>query len=323
MNHSTSRIVVSALVSLILSACSNQTFDLPPAQQQFRQSLTYNNKVDMILMMDNSSSMQQYQDRFAQQVPDMVARLNEYGLDYHIAVVTSDMRTGGNGGMFVGSPKFLTNTTPGLVQLLQTRVVPGQNGSDLERGIESVYTVLQPSYLKGEGQGFLRDDSLLVMVYLSNENDYSTNSLSFYQSYFDKIRPIYKLNQRSWISNFIGVITIDGDCQTTPDFKEAGLRYMSLADVSGGRKESICKSDFAAAISNIHVRIATYLSDYPLSRKPVVSSIVVRVNGQIVPNDPVNGWTYDADGNFIQFNGTALPGASDQISVDFQPVEAT
>lgn len=321
MNHLIRTALCFAIATIV--GCSNQVFDLPPAQQELSQNITYNPRVDILLMMDNSSSMLQYQNRFATQIPSMIAKLNEIGLDYHIGVITSDMRPGGNGGRLIGSPTYLTKDTPDLVPLLQNRVVPGQSGSDLERGIQSAYTVLQPGYLNGEGKGFLRDDSLLVMVFLTNENDYSPDSLQFYQSFFDKIRPIYKLKQRSWIANFIGVVSMDGECSTTPDLKEAGLRYMSLADVSGGRKESICKSDFANAISHINIRIANYLTDYPLSRKPVMGTIRVTINGQDIPEDANNGWTYQEDGNFIRFNGSAIPGANDKIFVDFKPVEAT
>lgn len=307
---------------LLCVACSNQTFDLPPEQQDFSQSITYNNKVDILLMVDNSSSMLQYQNRFALQVPAMINRLNQLALDYHIGVTTSDMRAGATGGTLLGTPAYLTSNTPNLIAQLQSRITVGQAGSDLERGIQSVYTVLQPGYLSGPGAGFLRDDSLLVFIFLTNEDDYSNTSYN-YKAYFDKIRPPYKLGQRSWIANFIGVVSIDGECQTTPDFKEAGLKYMALADASGGRKESICKSDFATAVSNIQARIAEYLTDYPLKRRPVIESIRVTINGVEIPNDPVNGWTYDEDGNFIRFHGLALPGATDHIIVDYQPLEGT
>jgi hypothetical protein len=307
----------------LLQACSKYEFELPPAQQQFGQSVTYNNKVDFLLMIDNSSSMLQYQNKFADQVPAMISRITQLGLDFHIGVTTTDMRSTGTGGRLLGSPKFLTPVTPNLVAQLQDLVRAGQTGSDLERGLESTFTLLQPRYLSGEGAGFLRADSLLVIIYLTNEDDYSLGSVNAHEEYLNTLRPIYKGTQRGWIANFIGVESIDGDCQTTPDFKEAGLRYMDLTRRSGGISSSICRASLAEAISNIRARVEQILTDFYLSRRPIETSLRVSLNGRAVTKDSINGWTYEKDLNMIRFHGTAIPGAQDQISVDFDPIEAT
>lgn len=304
-------------------ACSKTEFGLGEESEQFAAGVTYNNKVDIILMVDNSSSMLQYQNKFSSEVPSMIGHLNRLNLDYHIAVVTSDMRSGGNGGRFVGSPRFLSKSTPNLVSTLQSRVTVGQNGSDLERGLESLKTVLQPRYLQGEGAGFFRDDALLAMIVLTNEDDYSADSVNTLKQYFDSIKPPVTNVGKSWILNFIGVVTIDGQCRTTADFKEAGLRYMELADHSGGIKESICESSLGGAVSNVRARIVEILSEYKLPRRPVVDSIQVTINGKTVAKDPVNGWSYSSEANSVRFHGTAQPGATDVIKVNYTPAEGT
>lgn len=307
----------------LLSACQGQKFELPPDSREFGQVVTYNRKVDLLIMVDNSSSMLQYQNKFSLQVPEMLTRLNDIGMDYQIGVTTSDMRTSGTGGRLFGPVKYITRNTPNAVGLLQDMIRVGESGSDLERGISSVYQLLQSGYLAGEGAGFIRQDALLGIVFLTNEDDYSQNAVNDYRNYFDTIKPLYKGNQRGWIANFIGVVSIDGDCNTTPDFKEAGLRYMSLVDQSGGVKESICKSSLANAIRNINARIEQVLTEFYLDRRPKVDSIRVTKNGVEVVNDPENGWTYHEEGNFIRFNGTSIPGGEDRIVIDFQPLEAT
>jgi hypothetical protein len=311
------------LALAVCAACSKQEFGLPDQSQNFSAGVTYNNKVDVILMVDNSSSMLQYQNKFATEVPAMVNSLNSLGLDYHIAVVTSDMRTGGNGGRFVGTPRYLTKSTPNLVGILQSRVTIGQNGSDLERGLESIKTVLQPSYLGGEGAGFFRDDALLAMIVLTNEDDYSTDSVSSLEAFFDALKPPFKGTTKSWVMNFIGVVTIDGQCRTTADFKEAGLRYMALADYTGGIKNSVCDTSLSTAVSNVRKRIVEIMSEYKLDRPPVLSSIHVTINGVTVPQDATNGWTYHSDTNSIRFHGSAQPGAFDSVKVDYTPASGT
>lgn len=317
------RLLFCANVVLTLLACSGQKFTLPPAQQEFAQTITYNNKVDFIFMIDNSSNMAVYQQRLADQVPELMQKMNSLALDYHIGVVTSDMRTGGSGGRLLGQGRFITAGTPNQVAILQSLVNQGQAGSDLERGIESIYQVLQPSYLNHDGLGFLRPDSLLVLIFLSNEDDYSTISLANMKAFLDQLRPIDKHGQKTWIANFLGILNIDGDCKSTPYYIEAGLRYMDLADASGGLKATICHTSFGQAIQNIHARIAEVLTDYYLVRRPVVESITVIVDGVEIPKDNQNGWTYEAEGNFIRFHGTAIPKSDVRIVIDFQPAEAT
>lgn len=308
---------------LILTACQNQNFDLPPSTLEYGQVVTYNRKVDILIMVDNSSSMLQYQNKFSTQVPEMIARLNAIGMDYQIGVTTSDMRASGTGGQLFGNPKFITKNTPNGVAILQNMIRVGESGSDLERGISSVYQLLQPGYLAGEGAGFIRQDALLGLVFLTNEDDYSQNAVADYKAYFDSIKPLYKGNQRGWIANFIGVVSIDGECQTTPDFKEAGLRYMSLVTSSGGVKESICRSSLSNAIKSIGARIEQVLTEFYLQRKPVLDTITVTVGGKAILEDPVNGWTYHEDGNFIRMHGTSIPGENQSVVIDFQPLEAT
>lgn len=308
---------------LAMTGCQSQSFDLPQEQQAFGQIVTYNNKVDILFMMDNSSSMLQYQNKFSLQVPQMLEKLNALKLDYHIGVTTSDMRTGATGGDLIGSPNFVTSATPDLINVLASRVKVGQTGSDLERGLESLKSVFSPSMLSGDHRQFLRDDALLVVIFLTNEDDYSAESTTSYISFMDQLKPPFEDGQSSWIANFIGVVSIDSDCNTTGDFKEAGLRYMDLVAASGGRNESICKTSLAQAVNNIRARILEVMTDFKLSRKPLIETISVLINGQKIAQDPENGWSYDAAGNFIRFHGTAVPKADDQIVVDFKPAEAT
>lgn len=320
------QILSASVLVLTLGACSKQNFDLPQEQQAFGQTVTYNNKVDILLMMDNSSSMLQYQNKFAQQVPMMLNKLDQLKMDYHIAVTTSDMRAAGTGGKLFGMPKFVTPLTPNLATTLQAKVTVGQNGSDLERGLESVRTLLEPASLASGAKDFFRQDALLVIIFLTNEDDYSAGTVQSYVDFFDALKPPFKdnrNNQPSWIANFIGVVSIDSNCNTTADFKEAGLRYMGLVEASGGLNESICRTSLDQAVSNIRARIIEVLTDFYLDRKPVIETITVMLNGVAVPNESTNGWSYEADGNFIRFNGTSVPGAEDQIVVDFKPAEAT
>lgn len=306
-------------------ACGKQEFGVPEQTLDFAQTVTYNNKVDILLMVDNSSSMTQYQNKFSDEVPAMINSLDRLGMDYNFVVVTSDMRTGGSGGRFIGSPRVLKKGTSNLISNLQSRVRQGQTGSDLERGLHSIMDVLSPSYLSGEGAGFLREDAVLAMISLSNEDDYSSVSVSSAIAFLDQLKPKFKGTTQAWVVNFIGVPNLASSCSTSLDgaYKEPGLRWIELAQNSGGIVQAICDTSLATAVDNVRKRIVQVLTDYYLGRRPKIETILVRKNGVTVPRSNTNGWDFIPEGNIVRFYGDAIPAADDQISVDFSPAEAT
>lgn len=308
------------MLSASLMACNKQTYSLPETSQEFSSSITYNNKVDLVLMVDNSTSMSTYQNRLAAQAGGMINALNAYGMDYRIVVVTTDMRAEGNGGKFVGSPKVLTKETPSLSSVLTSRIQQGNDGSTLERGLQSIETALNKE------TGFLRDDALLAVLTLSNEDDYSEFDVNHYKQYFDHLKPKFNGVTQAWLVNFIGVPSLNSNCTTALDgiYKEPGLRWIELANASGGLNQPICDTTLDLAVKNIRQRIVEVLTEFALGRKPVLGSIVVKINGKLIPESATDGWEYLEDGHRIRFHGTAIPGsATDKISIDFKPAEAT
>jgi hypothetical protein len=315
------------LAAAFQTACGNgaaSSFNVDQSSQNFGQKILYNNKVDIVWIVDNSSSMQQHQTRLSQQIPALVDALQSFKLDYHIVTITTSMGADGSGGQFVGSPAVLTSTTPNLSGVLTARILQGENGSNLERGLLSLETVLAPGYLASQGAGFLRDDALLAIISLSDEDDKSADSAATVASFLDKLKPAITNGRKSWIFNFIGVLDSSSQCRTFNDYSEPGLKMMQLADVSGGTKESICSSSLAAAVSNIKGRIVQILTDFYLADQPIEATIRVVVNGQVVEKSSLNGWTYFQDGSkyVVRFNGTAIPPADADIHITYTATEA-
>ncbi|UOF01122.1 hypothetical protein [Bdellovibrio reynosensis] len=320
------KLIAAMTLSTLLMACAQDVkFDLPATSDNFDQNITYNNKVDILWIVDNSSSMLKHQQNLSAQVPDLVAKLNSLKMDYHMAVVTTSM--GGalpDGGKFIGSPKYVTSKTPDLVNSLKSRMIVGEAGSNNERGLESMQTALSPSYLANEGKGFFRNDALLVVIALSDENDKSAVSspASYYTNFLDSIKAPWVDGTRSWVFNFIGVIPSSINCKTFNDYAESGLTFMDIVAESKGVQESICSTNLSMAVGNIRARIYQILTDFKLTKKPVVESITVKINGVSVPRNQTDGWDYIEAGNLIRFYGSAVPAADASIKVDFKPREA-
>jgi len=310
-------------LSFFSGACSPVGYSVVSKNETFGQNYTYNNKVDILWVVDNSSSMQQHQSRLSDQIPEMVTKLNSLKMDYHMGVVTSSM--GGDlpdGGKLIGSPKYLTPSTANLAAVLRSRLIVGQAGSNNEKGLESAETVLSSAYASGEGKGFLREDALLVVIVLSDEEDKSRSvatATDYYTNFFDSVKRPWSDGSRAWVFNFIGVLSQSSQCRTFNDYSEPGTIFMGLADVSDGVKESICNSSLSTAVGNIRKRIAQIMTDFKLRDLPKEETIKVIVNGVEVPRSQENGWDYFEDGNFIRFYGTAVPPADASIKVGFDP----
>lgn len=323
--------LLTLFAAIGLVACGEAArFDLGQKSDNFEQNITYNNKVDIVWMIDSSSSMAQHQSRLSDQVPSLIEKLNSLKMDYRMVVVTSSL--GGSaaqdtGGKFVGTPKVLSSTTPDLVNIFKSRLIVGENGSNMEQGLRSIEMALSPSYLANEGRDFFRDDALLVVIALSDEDDKSKSdsaaAAAYYKTYFDGLKKPWVDGTKSWVFNFIGVLTINNPlCTTYSTYSEAGFAFMNLADYSGGVKESICSTNLTTAVGNIRSRILQILTDFKLSSTPDLATLTVKINGVLIPRSTTNGWDYLSSTNSIRFYGSAVPAADASIKVDFKPTEA-
>ncbi len=319
---------VSAL--LIATGCSNRatSFSIPSTSQSFGQSTTYNRKVDILFVIDNSKSMLQHQQRLAARVPDMINALNNLGMDYHVAVTTTTMANTSTYPMtrqIVGEPKFLTQNN---INLLSDRLLVGDSGSDNERGLDALAFVTGP-YASQFAPGFLRSDALFVVNFLGDENDNSSEfgngTTNDFVNYMNRFKPTFSDGSRAWLANYIGTLQ-NQNCDFLGGYVSIGENYIRLVDASGGVKESICVGDLTGAVSNIKARIIDRITAYRLKDAPNKATIRVSVGGRTISEDAANGWTLisEIDGNgktafLIKFHGAAIPQDGDSVTVDYTP----
>lgn len=313
---------LALLLALLQTACGQQTFAVEQGSSNFGQQVTYNTEVDVLWVVDTSGSMAKRQAEVAKQIPFFIEGLNATGLDYQIGVTTMDMSGSGSKGRLIaqaGTPLILTKSTSNLVNILAGRVMAGESGSPVERGREAMLAALNLAKLNGANAGFLRQNSLLNVIFVTDEEDESDNAVD-YIAELDAIKPVLPLGDRSWVAHFMGVSPSDPTCKTAEwGFSSPGTRYISLASASGGASESICDADFRRALTNVRSRVLEMLTEFPLDRPPVEASIQVFVDGVEIPRSETNGWTYRKSANVIRFHGTAIPKAGARIHVAFDP----
>ncbi|OQW48435.1 MAG: hypothetical protein A4S09_04460 [Proteobacteria bacterium SG_bin7] len=307
------------IAAVFLSACEQQAFLLAPASESHSSSITWNNKVDILWVIDNTPSMAQHQTVLAQKSGAFLNGLLSRNLDFRIAATTVDMRSGGTEGKFIGSPAVLTKSTPNIAAAFNQKITVAEAAYDLEQGLGGMKRALE--LRSSTNTGFFRSDALLVVIVVTNEDDGSPGNPSDYISFLDTIKPRTPIGERNWVFHMIGVTGAAGEnCSTYGNYTEPGYRYMQLVDNSGGAKTTICTGDFSAALAGVEKRIYDTASRFYLDRVPDVSSIEVLINGNKIPNDPVNGWTYIAADNSIQLHGNAIARTDVKIDIFYQPI---
>jgi MYXO-CTERM domain-containing protein len=198
--------MATAMIAGLAAGCA------PPAgdgSTRVAGALGASRKLDILFMIDNSSSMDSSQANLKTNLPkfmDVFKNLSGGLPDLHIAVVTSDMGAGdgsitgcsrtGQGGVFQFGPGIgctATNLDPGdtfisspigstsnftgdITAVFQCIATVGSAGCGFEHQLASVGRALGADGLGAapqENQGFLRPDAMLAIVLVTNEDDCS------------------------------------------------------------------------------------------------------------------------------------------------------
>jgi hypothetical protein len=340
------RLFSISILSLALTNCGNSDFffGLSPEDDYFEQSSTLNriNTIDVLWVMDNSGSMSNLQTNISNNMNNFMSSFLTEGYDFQMAVVGTDawkaeygfspdlakFKDGSDAtshtGVFVVNP-----TTINPIQTFMTNIMIGITGSGDERAFQSMRAGLDSSL----NPGFVRSGGYLSVIIVSDEEDFSHDDATMNESYSQPtLHPVdsyvtyldqlTRSTARFRRYNVSTVSITDQACLDQNPGKKKGQRYMDLADATKGLKVSICSPTFADELERLRSYLIEMLTQFYLSRTPVVSTIVVSVSGRIILQDDKNGWTYHSDTNSIRFHGSAVPGEGEQISINYDPESA-
>ncbi|HYO70236.1 MAG TPA: hypothetical protein VEU33_29575, partial [Archangium sp.] len=215
------------------------------------------------------------------------------------------------------SPRIITPSTPAAEAVFARNTNVGVCHWN-EQGLEAMYRALSdplvfdmddprtPQTMDGNS-GFLREDAKLAIIAVTDEEDFSPQPVSAYETFLLGL----KGGDRSKV--LFSAIAGPGDLTTCPRASSTGSRYIQLAQSTGGVVESICTPNWAESLERISENAFGPNRSFPLSETPSdTTRIVVRVDGGGV----TGGWTYDAASNTVIFDvdKAPQPGANVQIT---------
>lgn len=294
--------------------------------------------VDILWVVDASGSMSEendlVQDNFAVFIDNFVT----LGLDYHIGVIAADMDSAIHQGKLVGDPTFATSdmSAAEVERTFNNAVadIYARGTSDDEKGMDAVKAALSEPLVSDYNAGFLRDtdaygnEVAISVIIVSDENDYSSTSVSSFTRWFQGLKSDPALATFSAVCGDPASSAWSlGGCTNMANGTyagEAGQDYIDAADATGGMWSSICSSDFTSVLEFLSITSAGLEVEFFLAKEPrTIATMDVQVNGADVSYYSAasgNGWLYDTDRNSVTFYGEAIPdpGATIFISYEYE-----
>ena len=200
-------------------------------------------QADILFIVDTSCSMTEEQSALSSNFRTLLDHVQNQGVDFHIAVTTTDVDAGGERGAFTGP--IITPSTPDPDGDFASAVLQGTNGSPIEQGLEAARLALSQPQLSTNNAGFLRSDASLTIIFLSDEDDQSPDAVADYVSFLQGLKSGPPVTLNSIVGD-----TPQG-CQGPSGSASAGLRYLNGTNSTGGAFSSICGADWSAALTNV------------------------------------------------------------------------
>lgn len=291
------------LALLPLAACSDQGFGTLVFEDTFVQA-DVEISTDVLFVVDDSASMEEEQDRLASNFGAFVEVLAASYADWQVGVVTTDVEADGAGALRGG---ILTADTPDLDNAFRAAVVAGTDGSRDEQGLAAAALAADPA----RNPGFLRVGAAFNVVFVSDEDDHSPESVEHYVATLGT-------HAEDGLQAHALVGDLPAGCASGTSAADAGGRYLDAADATLGFVESICADDYSGLLTRVGLDVAGLADTFPLSRLPAEDSLEVLVDDVALPERAVDGWTYSLGDNAIVFHGRAVPRAGMGIVVRYQ-----
>lgn len=260
-------------------------------------------EVDILFVIDDSSSMGVHQDRLAQNIGLFTKNIfaTPY-VDFHIGVITTSVTAGGEGGKLVTKNplySFVTRSTPNRDLILAENLKVGTGGETTEKVFAPLQLALTEPNLSVANAGFYRPNAFLGVVVITDTDDQSNNiTATDMQAFMRNLKTSAEklLVYSAYYSPTHGI----PNCQNEADTGVNKVKLDEFFFLMGAKTFSLCDDKYgeklAAIGSDLYERVARTI---PLDVVPDPSTLKLSYGKQIVPNDFDRGWVYEPSTNSL------------------------
>lgn len=263
-----------------------------------------NNKVDIILILDDSNSMLADNQKLASKLSNFVSSLQSSNLDWQACVTVTHAISIGNGQTAWGASHYWqSSSTYSPIGLVLKKgqsnlssifantinyIGAGWLGTDDERAIKTAYYhVANGDYHFANASGCYRSDAAIAYIIISDEDERSVGGdqsqavyANEYQplenedmpaNFVTQVKSVFGSDKRFTVNSII-VKPGDSNCMATQDSggskSHYGTKYNELSYLTGGGIGSICEDDFSTNLNLFADKIIGSLSSVPLECTP-------------------------------------------------------
>ncbi len=304
-----SKLLSASIIAVTLLGCQaepgakNIPFEPKKKTEKKLNDVVFNPNLDILFIIDDSISMDKYQQRVAENAKLFVDRFfSTKFINYHIGVTTSslrDLQSKAAGGQLhsVGGYTFVDRSTPNGAQILRRMMDVGVRGSTTEQFFSIHMEALSPQLQNGGNKGFYRQDSNLAIFVITDSEDQSRIPPSVA---FDFLTTL-KDGDKSKLFYYAAIVDnpqSTSNCRR--DDSDRGLiREMVRLHSPNSALFDICADDYGAEMAQVADDLVTSVSRIYLDQLPDVTTIKVTYGELVIPNDPETGWVYSAEENAI------------------------
>lgn len=272
--------------------------------EKFYQTETNTKKLDILWVIDDSGSMADEQAALGTNFNAFINDFITSDVDFQMAITTTDATYNKRGAVVSGSFEKLTSAKAKeneatFLNDFRELVQVGTRGSGYEKGLEG-----SKGFMERYASSYLRSDAYLAVVFMSDEEDQSPDSVSSYVNFLKshKVDP--------------GLVKIYSIVNTDTSYQQ-GLtvgfeRYQTATNLTGGKLADI-KGDFYQILNDMGGNLLSLLDSFALAHAPLEGTLKVFVN-----NSQVNNFTYDAGSRSIKFDANDLPPVGAEIKVEYK-----
>lgn len=256
--------------------------------------------IDILFVIDNSCSMGDKQTQLSNNFYTFMNVLYSSGIDYQMGFITTDDPT------MVGSMISYSTADPigDVTQIIDTI---GIGGSPTEKGMEHAYEALQTTGEFGPGTTFWRNNSKLIIIFVSDEDDASAITPADFQNYVVSVK-----GGADYVTAHAVAGDYPGGCSTNGG-ASPGTDYDAVVSLLNGTFLSICQDDWGTPLETL-AQTSILKSSFTLAKDAVEDTIYVELDGV-----ETTEWSYDSSTSAISFNDGSIPEHGATIYVSYNP----